>query len=166
MPTIAQTALADLDNEIANTRRVLERFPEGKGDFTPHPKSFTLGKLASHVASIPWLGSQALGTSVFDVRAPRPAQPAPATDAAAMVSLFDGHWQKFKSELDASSDAALLETWTLRAGDRVIMAMPRVAALRALIVNHLIHHRAQLTVYYRLLDVPVPGMYGPSADEM
>ena len=166
MPTIAQTALADLDHEIANTRRVLERYPQGKDDFTPHPKSFPLNKLASHLASLPWLGSQTLGTSEFDVRAPRSAQPAPPTDAAGMVALFDDHWGRFKSALDGASDAELLETWTLKAGDHVIMAMPRVAALRALLINHIIHHRAQLTVYYRLLDVPVPGMYGPSADEM
>ena len=166
MPTIAQTALADLDHEIANTRRVLERYPQGKDAYTPHPKSFPLGKLASHLAMLPWLGAQALGTSEFDVRAPRGAEPAAPTDAAGMVSLFDGHWQKFKTALDSASDAALLETWTLKAGDHVIMAMPRVAALRALLINHIIHHRAQLTVYYRLLDVPVPGMYGPSADEM
>ena len=166
MPTIVQTSLADLEPEIAKTRQVLERYPQGKDDFTPHPKSFTMGKLATHVASLSFLGSVALNTSEFDVTGPMPAQPTPPRDAAGMVALLDEHWQKFKGELDATSDEALLETWTLKAGDHVIMAMPRVAVLRTLLINHTIHHRAQLTVYYRLLDVPVPGLYGPSADEM
>ena len=165
MPTIAQTALADLEHEIAGTRRVLERFPAGQDDFSPHPKSMTLGKLATHVASLPWLGSVALSTADFDVTKPRPAQPSSPTDGAGMTALLDGHWQKFESELRDTSDASLLENWTLRAGDHVIMAMPRVAALRALIINHMIHHRAQLTVYLRLLNIPVPSVYGPSADE-
>jgi len=166
MPTIAQSAFADLEHEISGTRRVLERYPPGKADFTPHPKSFTLGKLATHVASLPWLGSVVLETAEFDVMKPRPAQPAAPTDGSGMAALLDGHWQKFKAELGAASDASLLETWTLRAGDNVIMAMPRAAVVRNLLVSHMIHHRAQLIVYYRLLDVPVPGLYGPSADEM
>jgi hypothetical protein len=162
---IAQTSLGDLQHEIDGTRRTLERYPQGHADFSPHPKSMPLGKLATHVASLPFLGSVALTTPEFDVTGPMPAHPAPPADGAGMVALLDQHWQKFKAELDAASDETLRETWTLKAGDHVIMALPRVAVLRNLLISHMIHHRAQLLVYYRMLDVPVPGLYGPSADE-
>ena len=166
MPTIAQTSLADLEHEISNSRRVLERYPQGKDDFTPHPKSMPLGKLAAHVASIPWLGTMALQRSVLDFAEPLPAQPAPPTDAAGMVALLDEHAAAFTRALGAASDADMMETWTMKTGDKVHMSMPRVAVLRGLVISHMIHHRAQLTVYYRLLDVPVPGLYGPSADDL
>jgi uncharacterized damage-inducible protein DinB len=165
MPSIAQTSLGDLQHEMDGTRRVLERYPVGHAEFAPHPKSMTLGKLAAHVASLPWLGSIALSVPEFDVTTPQPEQPAPPTDGAGMAALFDGHWQQFKADLGAASDDSLRETWTLKAGDHTIMALPRVAVLRNLLISHMIHHRAQLTVYYRMLDVPVPGLYGPSADE-
>jgi hypothetical protein len=165
MPSIVQTSLGDLQNEMDGTRRTLERYPQGHADFAPHTKSMPLGKLAAHLASLPFLGCVTLGTPEFDITGPMPEHPAAPADGAGMVALFDEHWQKFKGELAATSDDFLRETWTLKAGDHVLMALPRVAVLRNLLINHMIHHRAQLTVYYRMLDVPVPGLYGPSADE-
>lgn len=162
--TIAQNALSDLENEMAGTRRTLERFPNDKGNYQPHEKSATMVKLAAHVASIPMLGVMALTTPEIDFMQPRQRPPEP-TDAAGMLSTFDEGWAKLKTALAELSDAELMNTWTMRAGERVIMAMPRAAVMRTLIINHMVHHRAQLTVYYRLNGVSVPGLYGPSADE-
>jgi uncharacterized damage-inducible protein DinB len=164
MNTIAQTSLADLEHEMAGTRRTLERFPDDKGDYQPHEKSATMAKLAAHVAGIPMLGVMALTTPEIDFMQPR-QRPADPTDAAGMVSLFDEGWAKLKTALAESSNEALMEKWTMRAGERVVMSLPRAAVMRSLIINHMIHHRAQLTVYYRLNGVSVPGLYGPSADE-
>ena len=164
MNTIPQTSLADLEQEMAGTRRTLERFPNDKGDYQPHEKSATMAKLAAHVAFIPMLGVMAMTTPEVDFmqRGDRPAEP---TDAAGMLALFDEGWAKLKTALAESSDEKLMDKWTMRAGERVIMSLPRAAVLRSLIINHMIHHRAQLTVYYRLNGVSVPGLYGPSADE-
>ena len=163
---LATTVFADLEHEINGTRRMLERYPAGKDDFTPHPKSFTLAKLATHVASLPLLGSMAMEDPELDFASGKFQQPVPATmDAAGLVALFDREWGKLKALLAATDDAAMTTPWTLRSADHVIFTMPRVAVVRSLVVNHLIHHRAQLTLYYRMLDVPVPGLYGPSADE-
>ncbi len=165
MSMIAKTALGDLENEVANTRRVLERYPEGKDDFTPHAKSWPMHKLANHVAGLVSWGAYTIATSVLDFAETTPPQPAAQNTAAGLVSIVDEAWAKFKAALESTTDEAMLETWTLRNGAHVIMSMPRIAVLRGVVVNHMIHHRAQLTIYYRLLDVPVPGLYGPSADE-
>jgi uncharacterized damage-inducible protein DinB len=164
MPTIAQTALADLEHEAQNTRRMLERYPTGKDDFKPHAKSWPIQSLAAHLATLPSWGTLTLGGTELDLSI-KFDRPAPPTDSAGMVALFETEWARFRSALDGASDAAMMENWTLRMGSHVIFTMPRVAVLRSMVANHMIHHRAQLTMYYRLLDVPVPGMYGPSADE-
>lgn len=163
---LASTVFADLQHEVNGTRRVLERYPAGKGDFTPHPKSFTLEKLATHVASLPLLGTLAMENPELDFLSGKFQQPVPATmDGAGLVAVFDREWDRLKALLAATDDAALTTPWTLRKGDHVVFTMPRVAVVRGMVANHLIHHRAQLTLYYRMLDVPVPGLYGPSADE-
>lgn len=165
MSSLAKTALADLDLEAANTRRMLERFPSGNDDFAPHTKSGKLAELATHIAGIPFLGKVVMDTPGLDfMKAPLP-KPETRNSSADLVQMFDQNWNTFSGMLASTTDAAMQETWTLQAGDHVIMSMPRVDVLRRLIANHMIHHRAQLSVYYRLLDVPVPGMYGPSADE-
>ncbi len=165
MSTLAKTALADLEHEAGSTRRMLERFPEGKDEYTPHTKSGTLADVASHVAGIPYLGTIVMTTPELDfAKTQLPKQPT-YSSAAALIGAFDSAWGEFTALLADTTDEVMQETWTMRAGEHVIMSMPRVAVLRTFVVNHLIHHRAQLSVYYRLVDVPVPGMYGPSADE-
>ena len=165
MPTLAQTALADFDHEFANTRRMLERIPEAHLDFTPHEKSWPLGKLAHHLAEFPMFGEVTVTQPGLDFAAPQPPRPPMPTTAEGFVALFDADLARFRAALDAASDASLLETWTMSSGAHVIMAMPRLAVLRGMVISHMIHHRAQLTIYYRMLNVSVPGLYGPSADE-
>jgi len=165
MSTLAKTALADLEHEAASTRRMLERFPEGHDDYTPHVKSGKLADLAAHVAGIPHLGALVMTTPEFDFAKSQLPKEATYSTSAALVGAFDSAWSRLSGMLASSTDETMQETWTLRAGDHVVMSMSRVAILRTLVANHMIHHRAQLSVYYRLLDVPVPGMYGPSADE-
>lgn len=165
MPSVAQLVLGDLDHEIANTRRMLERFPDDRIDFAPHSKSSTVAKLASHVATIPRLGMRILEQPEFDILHPLPAIVNPPQSASELAAALDAAYAPLKAKLAEMSDAAMMETWTMRRGDHVLFALPRVVAMRSMVANHIIHHRAQLAVYYRLMDIPVPGMYGPSADE-
>jgi uncharacterized damage-inducible protein DinB len=161
--TFANAGFADLDVELASTRKVLERFPEGKNSWQPHIKSRQIAQLASHLAQLPWLGMTILEKDHFDVMAPR--QRPEAQTSAELVALFDDVCAKLRSAIAKTSAEKLSEPWSLRAGDKVFVTAPKRVALRTVFLSHLIHHRAQLTVYYRLLDVPVPGLYGPTADE-
>lgn len=162
--SLRQTALADLDQELANTRRVLERVPDEHLDWKPHEKSFSLGSLASHVATLPFLLEFILDGDVFDVAAPFDV-PAPLHGREALLAGFDERAAALRARLDAADDALLSRPWELRAGEKVNFRAPKFAVLRTLGLNHIIHHRAQLTVYLRLLDVPLPPLYGPTADE-
>lgn len=155
--------LIDLEYELAATRRVLERYPDGRGDWKPHEKSNSLASLALHVAGIPQLGTGILTTPELDVTT-RPPQ-TPKDSAAELLAMFDAGTERLKAAVAATDAAALEERWTLRAGPQVLISESRAMLMRLMVVNHLIHHRAQLGVYYRLLDVPVPSVYGPSADE-
>lgn len=159
----AQLLYPDLEAELSTTRRTLERFPEGKGDWRPHEKSMTLGRLATHVAELPQLGAMVLETDEMDV-AKRP-RTQPVTSSAELTSLFDSSVGRLKPAISAASQADLEKTWTLRFGDKVVLSAQKRVLMRTLLMNHLVHHRAQLGVYYRLLGIPVPSMYGPSADE-
>jgi uncharacterized damage-inducible protein DinB len=163
-PSIRQLALGDLDQEMATTRRVLERVPDEHLGWKPHAKSFSLGDLATHIATLPvWLTSIVTEDS-FDVAAPMPRQePLPSRDA--ILAAFDEQLAAFRSRLDEADDATLGRTWEMRAGEKVVFALPKVAVLRSVGINHIVHHRGQLSVYLRVLDVPVPSIYGPSADE-
>lgn len=164
MSHLLQTVLGDLDHEFANTRRILERLPEAQLDFTPHEKSFTLGKLARHLCDFPWWAIVTVDTTELNFDNPFPPQETPTTKAG-FLALWDAEVAKCKARLDSVTDEELGVTWSAKAGGQVVMAMPRIAVLRGVVVNHMIHHRGQLTVYLRLLGVPVPGLYGPSADE-
>ncbi len=166
--SIAQSLLPEFDQEMANTRKVLERVPDEKWNWKPHDKSGTTGWLAGHVATIPdWL-TFTLKTESLDY-APVDGQntytPPKTDDRAQTLAAFDKCSADARTVLAAASDQDLMKNWTLLAGGKEIFTMPRVACVRGMIMNHLIHHRAQLTVYLRLLNVPVPGLYGPSADE-
>jgi uncharacterized damage-inducible protein DinB len=155
--------LIDLDRELASTRRVLERYPAGKAEWRPHEKSRTLSALATHVANIPNHGAAILTTAEMDV-ASRPPQPA-KDSAAELLDVFDAGAARLKAAVAETDAAKLGEKWTMRAGPRVLVSESRALLMRLMVVNHLVHHRAQLGVYLRLLDVPIPGVYGPSADE-
>jgi uncharacterized damage-inducible protein DinB len=162
-----EALLLEFDQEMANTRKILERVPDDKLDWKPHEKSMTVGKLASHLAWFPgWTAGIFQGES-FDVApagAPRVQLPI-AKSRKEMLEMFDRELPKARSALAKASDADLSKVWTLLRAGQTIFSLPRAAALRSMVMNHMIHHRAQLGVYLRLNDIPLPGMYGPSADE-
>jgi len=164
MSTLQHTALMDLDQEFASTRRMLERLPEDRLDFTPHPKSWTLGTLATHLLDPPLWAQITCASTELNFDAPMPPKATP-TLAADFVRIWDERVAECKATLARMTDDDLQVTWQATAGGHVVMSMPRIAVLRSMVLNHMIHHRAQLSMYYRLLDVPLPGMYGPSADE-
>ena len=165
--TISESLLPEFDREMANTRKSLERVPEDKPDWKPHPKSHTMRWLAGHVANLPAWAVMAIQRDSIDLAppgAPPPRTPEPDS-CAALLEMFDKNAAEARAAIAGASDDHLLKTWTLLIGEREIFALPRVAVLRSSVMNHLIHHRAQLGVYLRLNDVPVPALYGPSADE-
>ena len=165
--SIAQSLIPELDQEMAGTRKTLERIPEDKFDWRPHPKSFTMIGLATHIANMLGWGAITIKEDSFDY-APVGAeayQELPAESKAALLEKFDKGLAEFRAALTSASDEALMAQWSLLAGGNTIFSMPRIACLRGMIFNHLIHHRAQLGVYLRMNDVPVPALYGPSADE-
>ena len=155
--------LQELEEEAKTTRRVLERVPENQLDWRPHQKARTLGQLAMHVASVPG------GVAEF-VASPSPVQAPDFTDpklqsASELVPILDQSIAKARQRLGSMEDAELLATWRLMQGERELFAGPRIGMLRAIMLNHWYHHRGQLSVYLRALDVPIPSIYGPSADE-
>jgi uncharacterized damage-inducible protein DinB len=164
---INQALLGEFDHEMANTRRALERVPDAKFDWKPHTKSMSMGALASHVAFIPYWGKLTLETPTFDVNPPggQSARPPELKTKADVLAFFDKSVPETRAAIAGASDESMMTPWSLLNGGKTIFTMPRVAVLRSMIMNHLIHHRAQLCVYLRLNDVPVPGLYGPSADE-
>lgn len=156
-------AFADLDPELRATRRVLERLPADRLDFRPHPKSWTLAELATHVANIPLWITGTLRDEGIDLAAIPRSTGLPSPEA--ILETFDRHADEARAAWAATDADALEQPWTIRYGERVMSEQPRRRVLRSSGISHLIHHRAQLTVYLRLLDVPVPGLYGPSADD-
>ncbi len=165
--SIAEALLPELEYESANTRKVLERVPDGKFDYKPHPKCFSMGDLASHIATIPLWGIVTLEKDSFDV-APVGEEPwkAPTFNSAReLIEGFDQGIASMKAALARTTDADMMKPWALLQGGKTLFSMPRVAVLRSFIFNHAIHHRAQLGVYLRMNNIPVPAIYGPSADE-
>lgn len=156
--------LADVSQELASTRRILERVPEEHWNWRPHEKSMGLGELATHVTNLLFWQVTILRDSAFDLAAGpqrREAQSGPQ----ALLEEYDRRVGELQDALSATDEEALGEEWTLRRGDHVMFRVPRAVALRSFGLSHMIHHRGQLGVYLRLLDVPVPGIYGPTADE-
>ncbi|MFZ0335566.1 MAG: DinB family protein [Candidatus Acidiferrales bacterium] len=162
--------LPEFDREIAVTRRVLERVPEGKPEFKPHEKSMAMDRLAGHVAELPgWAKETILQDSVH---MNPPGNPPPAQSAALkmisrtqLLEEFDKRAAAGRAAIAGASDEELMKPWSLIAGGKPVFTLPKIAVLRGFVMNHLIHHRGQLSVYLRLNDVPVPSIYGPSADE-
>src|SRR5215469_9392578 len=161
---VSQILLPEFDEEMKNTRKILECVPDGKFDYKPHPKSMSMQRLATHVAELPSWGTMTLDREVFDI--PPDYEPHFATSRAELLQMFDKHAAEARTQIEKTSDADWQKIWTLTFGGKTIMQMPRTAVMRGTVMNHLVHHRAQLGVYLRLNDVAIPGMYGPSADEM
>lgn len=164
--TAAELLLQDYDIEMASTRRVLERVPDDKPDFKCHDKSMSMGKLAMHVATLPTFGKAILTTPSMNMADPDHKWP-DMTYRTREIALttFDAGASEVRAALAGLSDDNLAEPWIFSFGERVISDAPRSIAYRHMFFNHLLHHRAQLSVYLRLNDIPVPGLYGPSADE-
>lgn len=160
---IVDALLPEFDHEMTTTRKVLERVPEDKFDWKPHTKSFSLGALAAHVAALPTWGAETLNKSEIDVAGVQP--PAAPPSKTALLAAFDANVAATRAALAGKTDAELVAMWTLKRGGKTLFSMPKTAVLRSFVLSHLIHHRGQLSVYLRLLDVPVPSIYGPSADE-
>jgi uncharacterized damage-inducible protein DinB len=161
--TIPELLQQEFTEEGAGTRRMLERVPEASFAWKPHAKSMTLGRLASHVADLPNRCVTIATTDTF-VRNPGTA-PFQAGTTGDLLTHFDEAAAAAKAALSALREDQLSAVWTLKFGEQTMAALPRALALRRIFLNHLIHHRGQLGVYLRLLDIPIPGMYGPSADD-
>jgi uncharacterized damage-inducible protein DinB len=159
--SMSETFLPEFDQEMAVTRRLLERVPTDKGPWKPHPRSFSLGHLAQLVSSMPGWITLALRDTRLDLSA---APPYSYETTDALVARFDQNVKEARAALAGAHDADFMVPWSLTAGERVLFTMPRVAVVRQNL-NHLIHHRGQLSVYLRLVDVPLPSIYGPTADE-
>jgi len=161
---ISQMLLPEFDQEMTNTRKLLEVFPEGKTDYKPHDKSMALGRLAGHVAELPGWVTMTLTTEGLDLQPGM--QPFIAKSRQELLEAFDKNVKEARQQIAAATDEDLARTWTLKFTGKTIFSLPKSAVLRATCLNHLIHHRAQLGVYLRLNQIAIPGMYGPSADEM
>ena len=160
--SMCQAMLQEFENEAGTTRRVLERVPADKLTWKPHPKSMSLGTLALHVAASPGviIGWCAEDETQFK------GEPSPQpTSTAEILAAHDASVKKVKETVPQIGDEGMQRMWTAKAGDQTLMTMPKAALARAIVMNHWVHHRGQLSVYLRLLDVPVPSIYGPSADE-
>jgi uncharacterized damage-inducible protein DinB len=154
--------LAEMEHEAQTTRRVLDRVPENKLAWKPHPRSYSLGQLALHVASLP---GNVAALAVPDTRETGNfSQPEPKSRQE-ILDTFSKSLESAKETLKKMDDARLMSTWTLTKNGKVVMSVPRIGFLRSILMNHNYHHRGQLAVYLRMLDVPVPSIYGPSADE-
>jgi uncharacterized damage-inducible protein DinB len=160
---IKDALLADYDHEMGSTRRLLERVPGDKLAWKPHDKSMSLGGLATHLGRIPQWAGTILNEPSFDL-AEAPPDPAEHTSLAGILSAFDEGRTRTRAWMD-KTDGEYNSLWTLKRGGQQLFSVPRVSAFRSFVLHHIIHHRGQLSVYLRLNDVPVPAIYGPSADE-
>ncbi len=160
--SMCQAMLQEFENEAGTTRRVLERVPSDKLAWKPHPKSMSLGTLALHVAASPGV---IIGWCCEDETQLK-GEPSPQpTSTDEILAAHDASVKKVKEALPRIGDEGMQKMWSAKAGGQTLMTMPKAALARAIVMNHWVHHRGQLSVYLRLLDVPVPSIYGPSADE-
>ena len=160
--SLAEALLMEFDQEAQTTKRVLERIPDDKLAWKPHPKSFSLGQLALHIAAGP---GQIVAAAAQDAaEAPNFSQPE-AKSRQEVLETYSKNMASARATLKSMDDARLVSTWSVTRNGKPIMEMPRIAFLRSILMNHSYHHRGQLSVYLRILDVPVPSIYGPSADE-
>jgi uncharacterized damage-inducible protein DinB len=165
--SIGQSLLPEFDMEMAKTRKMLERVPDEKLEWKAHEKSNTIGWVAKHLADIPGWVVVTLNQDSLDLDPPggEPFQLSTANSRAEFLELFDKNVSAAREAIASTDDATLLKPWSLLNHGQVMFTMPRIAVLRNFVMNHSIHHRAHLCVYFRLNDIPVPSLYGPSADE-
>lgn len=163
----SEQLLPEFDHEMANTRKTLERLPEDRLNWKPHEKSMTMGQLGTHLAHIPHWAVETIEKDSLDLAPAGKPLPRvePASSRHEVLDLFDKNGARARSAIAGSSDEHLSKPWSLLTAGRTIVTMPRSTVIRSFVMNHSIHHRAQLGVYLRLNDVPVPAIYGPSADE-
>ncbi len=162
---IGQSMLAEFDQEMAGTRKTLERVPDDKMSYRPHPKSFPMGLLAFHLADLPNWATVTITQDELEI-AGMPGYPKPEdVKQKDLLDKFDKHVAEARAALAGASDETMMKPWSLLVRGHKAFTMPKIAVLRSMVMNHLIHHRAQLGVYLRLNDIAVPGLYGPSADE-
>jgi uncharacterized damage-inducible protein DinB len=162
---LIDSLLPEFDREMGLTRRALERLPDAQFEWRPHPTSTTLGRLAEHLAEMPMLASTTMTESGMDATTTRPADYQRPTTRAAMLAQFDTRYRTARGSLVNKTDAEFAAPWTLKAGGKEVFTAPKSTVMRNFVLNHMIHHRGQLMVYLRMLGVPVPSIYGPSADE-
>jgi uncharacterized damage-inducible protein DinB len=165
--SLSEMILPEFEQEMANTRKTLERVPEEKFEWKPHEKSSSLGGLATHLANIPSWTTHTFEKDQLDIAPPGapPFRLEQAKSTADLLAAFDKNVEEARATLAGAGDERWFGVWSLLRGGATIMTLPRAAVVRGFVLSHLIHHRAQLGVYLRLLDVPVPAIYGPSADE-
>jgi uncharacterized damage-inducible protein DinB len=160
---IKDALLPEFDHEMATCRTVIERVPEAKFSYKPHEKSMTMGALASHIADMPTWAVVGITQDSIDMAGG--FKPFQAASSAELLAAFDKNVVSARSAIDGASDETLMQNWSLKNGDTTLMSMPKIAVVRSFVLNHVIHHRGQLSVYLRLNNVAVPSIYGPSADE-
>jgi uncharacterized damage-inducible protein DinB len=163
--SINKSVIAEIKSEAANTRRILERVPADKNSWKPHPKSMTLGRLAYHVTELSGWVTMIMATDELDW-AKFDYKPTMAESAEELVEKLDENIEQAVAILETCEDSDFDKMWTMRNGENIYFTMPKKVALRTFALSHNYHHRAQLGVYLRLLDIPLPGIYGPTADEM
>jgi len=163
---IGQSMLPEFDQEMANTRKTLERVPDDKFEWTPHAKSFPMGKLATHLANLPSWTNVTIDMDEFDMAPGGVQMKTPECHSQKeLLTTFDANVSKARKALEGITDEKVFQSWSLLASGEKLFSLPRIAVLRSFVMNHIIHHRAQLGVYLRLNDISVPALYGPSADE-
>jgi uncharacterized damage-inducible protein DinB len=163
--SLKQAILAEFDAEVAVTRRVLDRLPDQALAWKPHERSMSLGGLAAHLAQIPHWGTSILQRDGYDMPADARAPADSVATKADVIETFERHTTEVRRVLVGLTEAELYAPWSLTSGGDVVMSLPKISALRRFLLNHLVHHRGQLTVYLRMHNVPLPPLYGPTADE-
>jgi uncharacterized damage-inducible protein DinB len=162
---LADALLPEFDHEAGVTRRLLERLPDGQFAWAPHQKSMSLGRLSSHIAEVlAWL-PETVHKAEINWDSTRPYDAKVCATRAEVLRFFDDSRDAARAALAGASDGELMQVWTFKKDGQAMFSMPRIGVIRSMVMNHLIHHRAQLSVYLRMHDVPLPAMYGPSADE-
>lgn len=162
---IRDALLPEFDQEMATTRRLLERIPDDKFSFKPHPKSMDMASLATHLTELVNWVPDTIGKDSIDLAAFDPSARKIAASRAELLTMFDKSVATARAALAKAENDQLMQPWSLKSGEKVFFTMPKVVVLRSFVFNHSVHHRGQLSVYLRLNDIPVPAMYGPSADE-
>lgn len=162
---IIDALLPEFDREMGLTRRALERLPDGHFEWRPHPTSVTLGRLAEHLTEMPQWAMMTMTQDGIEMTTQRPPEYVRPASRAAVLAQFDTYLKAGRPTVVGRTDGEFMAPWTLKAGGKEVFTMPKIAVMRNFVLNHMIHHRGQFTVYLRMLGVPVPSIYGPSGDE-